>query len=400
MPREIVFAKQAILDKSQKLVGYELLFRQKIDQHDPHANRYATSTLLHAFLSTGYEHVLEGGRGFVNVDELFIKSGSIDILPKEDFVIEVLENVQLMYVAERLERYKKEGYMLALDDFVANRENFDKYMEYFYLFDIVKFDLRDPHVDEDMIQECVNVLKNFGIKALAEKVETKEEYERYKAIGFEYFQGYFFLKPQESSHKTLQPKKKTLLELWSLSDDEFDKIVERLRNEPELSFMIIRLVNSPMFALKKEISSVREALVYLGLRNFKKWILLTLHAQNGDDIASNPKVALAKSRADFLAAAAKVWGLDEDKAHLTGVLSLLEDLFGATKEEIQKQLPFVDKEVVEALTGGSNLYGKLLYIAQRIEQGDFTSWQDIAQSLGKTNEEIAAIYSDALLKER
>ncbi len=400
MPKEIVFAKQPILDRDEKLVGYELLFRQKIDAKNPQSNQYATSALLSAFLSTGYRQVLDGGRGFVNVDELFIKSGSIDILPKEDFVIEILEDVKILYVSERLEKYKKEGYTLALDDFVANRENFDRYMEYFYLFDIVKFDMLDPKVDRKVVQEYVEVLKNFGIKSLAEKVETKEQYEQCKEMGFDLFQGYFFLKPQETSQKTLQPNKRTLLELWSLGDDEFDKIVEKLRNDPELSLMIIKLVNSPMFALKKEISSVREALVYLGLRNFKKWVLLTLYAQNGEDIVSNPKVAVAKSRANFLAAAAKAWGLNEGKAHMTGVLSLLEELLEASKEEIEKQLPFVDKEVVEALTSGDNAYGRLLHIAQRIEQGDFASWQEVSESLGRSSEEIAAIYSDALLKER
>ena len=397
MPKEIVFAKQPILNREEKIEGYELLFRQKVDVNSLQADRYATSVLLSAFLSAGYKQVLGNNRGFVNVDELFIKSGSLDILPKDDFVIEVLEDVEILYVSERLEKYKKEGYILALDDFVANRENFDKYMEFFYLFNIVKFDIQDDGLDESMVEMCVHALKQFGITVLAEKVETKEQYEKYKNMGFDLFQGYFFLKPQESSQKTLQPNKRILLELWSLGDDEFEKIVEKLRENPELSFMIIKLVNSSIFALKKEISSVREALVYLGLRNFKKWILLILYAQDEEDITSNPKINLAKNRANFLTVAAKILGLDEDKAYLTGVLSLLEELFGATKEEIQKQLPFVDKEVVEALTGSKNVYGRLLYIVQRIEHGDFTSWEDIAKAIGKSSEEIAAIYSEALM---
>ncbi len=397
MPKEIVFAKQPILDRSEQLIGYELLFRQEIDPDDPKANRYATSALLSAFLSTGYKQALNGGKGFVNVDELFIKSGGVEILPKEDFVIEVLEDVEILYVVERLEKYKKEGYTLALDDFVANEHNFEKYLDYFYLFDIVKFDLRDPKVDRKRLKEYVDALKHFGIKSLAEKVETKEEYEQCKEIGFELFQGYFFVEPEESSQKALLPSRKKLLELWGMGEDEFDLIVEKLRKDPELSLLIIKLVNSSFFALRKQISSVREALIYLGLRNFKKWILLTLYAQKGDDVASNPKLALAKSRANFLSFAARRWGLDEDKAHLTGVLSLLEDLFGATKEEIEKQLPFVDKEVVEALTTGDNIYGKLLQIAQKIEQGDFTSWKDMAKMMGKSPKEIAEIYSDALL---
>ena len=397
MPKEIVFAKQPILDSNEQLVGYELLFRQEIDHSDPKANRYATSALLSAFLSSGYRQVLNGGKGFVNVDELFIKSGSIEILPKEDFVIEVLEDVEPLYVAERLEHYKKEGYIIALDDFVANEKSFEKYLDYFYLFDIVKFDIRDPKVDKKRLPEYVNTLKHFGIQSLAEKVETKEEYEWCKQIGFELFQGYFFVEPEESSQKTLLPNKRKLLELWAMSEDEFDLIVEKLRNDPELSFVIIKLVNSSFFALRKKISSVREALVYLGLRNFKKWILLTLYAQKGDNVTTNPKLALAKSRANFLSLAARKWGFDEDKAHLTGVLSLLEDIFGATKEEIEKQLPFVDEDVVDALVTGDNFYGKLLKIAQRIEQGDFVGWAELAKSLGKTPKEIAELYSEALL---
>ena len=111
MPREIVFAKQPILNREEKIEGYELLFRQKVDVNSLQADRYATSVLLSAFLSAGYKQVLGNNRGFVNVDELFIKSGSLDILPKDDFVIEVLEDVEILYVSERLEKYKKEGYI-------------------------------------------------------------------------------------------------------------------------------------------------------------------------------------------------------------------------------------------------------------------------------------------------
>ncbi len=394
MPKEIVFARQPILDKDERLIGYELLFRGESPQKDEMKDMKATSSLLTGFLSSDYPSVLQGNKGFVNMDEVLIKSGAIDLLSKEDFVIEILESVEVLHVVDRLERYKKEGFTLALDDFIANQEQFDRYMEFFYLFDIVKFDIKEK-VQKDLLPMIVESLKNFGIKLLAEKVETQEEYEFYKNLGFDYFQGYYFMEPQIASQKMMMPNKRALLELWSMGEDEFDKMVERLKADPELSINILRLLNSSYFNLKKEVSSVSQALVYLGMRNFKKWLLLMLYSQDGD-YKANPWLDLAKSRAHFMSKAAPMMKLDGEKAYLVGILSLFSEAMGQDESKISEELPMLDEEIKRSLISYDTPYGILLQTAKRMEKGDFESWKEEFGALHIDPQELALFYSDAL----
>ena len=393
MEKEIVFAKQPILDGDQKIVGFELLFRNEKERM---SDIQVTSLLLTSFVSGEHTQTLQGKPGFVNMDEVLIKSGAVEVLSPEHFVIEVLENVEILHVIERLERYKKDGYTIALDDFVANDKEFEKYLEFFYLFDIVKFDILDTDIDEQALPRIVESLKNFGIKLLAEKVESEEQYRRYRDLGFDYFQGYYFMEPQIARQKMMMTAKSEILQIWSMGDEEFDLIVEKLKASPKLSLGILKLLNSSFFNLQKEVSSVQQALAYLGMRNLKRWLLLMIYAQEGTDIDANPWVALSVSRAQFLSAAAKRLGLDSDKAHFVGMLSVLSETLGSDREEFLRQLPALDEEIKAAITHYHSPYGKLLQAAKRLERGEFDAVEEEALELGIVPQELQSIYAAAL----
>ncbi len=396
MPKEIVFARQPILDREENLVGYELLFRGKKVAKAKEQDVKATSSMLTGFLGGDYKSALQGKRGFINMDEVLIKSGAVELLPKENFVIEVLETVEILHVVERLERYKKEGYTIALDDFVANEDQFERYVEFFYLFDIIKFDIKEKSMDESSLSMIVESLKNFGIKLLAEKVETKEEYERYRDLGFDYFQGYYFMKPQIASQKMLMPGKREILELWTMGEEEFDKIIEKIKRDPELSINILKLLNSSYFNLQKQISSISQALAYLGIRNFKKWLLLMLYAHEERDAEKNPWLDIAKSRSNFMSETALQIELDREKAYLVGVLSVFGEVMGEDDEMLAQRLPILEEEIKKAIIFHTTPYGKLLAIVKKMERGDFESWSDDAKELHLDPERLATNYTDAL----
>ncbi|WP_201332553.1 EAL and HDOD domain-containing protein [Nitratiruptor sp. YY09-18] len=395
MQKEIVFARQPILDRNEQLVAYELLFRGESKEDNLKSMRM-TSSLLTGFLSNDYQSVLQDKKGYVNMDEMLIKSGAVDLIPKDNFAIEILETVEILHVVDRLEKYKKDGYTLVLDDFIANMDEFDRYLEFFYLFDVVKFDTKAKKIDEEKLVQIVESLRNFGLKLLAEKVETKEEYEKYKDLGFEYFQGYYFMKPEIASQKMMLPQKRSILELWSLGEDDFDVIVKKLAEDPKLSINILKLLNSSYFNLQKEVSSISQALAYLGIRNFKKWLLLMLYSQDGDDIETNPWLDIAIGRGHFMVQAASAFGLDMDKASLVGILSVFGEIMEQEGSKIARELPSLDKEIVDAIVSMDNPYGKLLQIAKKIEKGDFTSWQDEVSQFGMEVQKIASCYTEAL----
>ncbi|SMC09212.1 EAL and HDOD domain-containing protein [Nitratiruptor tergarcus] len=392
MSKEVVFARQPILDREERLFGYELLFRGEKQQL---TDRGATSLVLTGFLFSNFMAVLHRKLGFINIDETLLVSGTIESLPKEYFVIEVLEKVEISRVAHILEKHKKAGFQIALDDFVANWNAFDKYKKFFSLFDIVKFDALHEDLDEDALEKIVISLKKNGIKLLAEKIETKEQYDRFKELGFDYFQGYYFMKPQIARQKIVMPSKNEILKIWSMSEDEFEEIVEALKKSPELSFNILKLINSSYFNLQKEVASISQAVAYLGIKNLKKWLLLMFFAHEGGDFDTNPWVAVAVSRATFLNNIASRLELDSDKAYLVGMLSVLTEVLGE-KEEILAEFPSLDEEIHKAIVAHETPYGLLLRIAQKLERGEFEKINNLVEDLEVKPEEIAKSYSSSL----
>ncbi|BCD59831.1 MULTISPECIES: EAL and HDOD domain-containing protein [unclassified Nitratiruptor] len=389
MQKEIFFARQSILDKDEKLIAYELLFRGKREDNDKLTDIKATCSVLTVFLCNDYQSILHGKRGFINVDEVFIKSDAAQLLPKKDFALEILEDVKLENVLEELEKYKKQGYMLILDDFIVSKEQFEYCKRFFHIFDIVKFDILEKN-DANILQDVVKYLKSIGIKLLAEKVETQEQYEKYKALGFDYFQGYYFMKPEVASQHLLLSRKETILELWNMKDDQFDEVVEKLKNEPSISFKLLKLLNSCYFNLQKKIASIPQALAFLGIKNFKKWLLLMLYAQDDKNIENNPWFDLAKTRAYFMAKVADVLALDSDKAFLIGTLSVFKEVL---EEKFFVQFSLLDEEIINALKRLQNSYGLLLRIVQKLEKGDFESWQN---DIELDSKQIAYFYTQAM----
>ncbi|BCD61783.1 hypothetical protein NitYY0826_C0646 [Nitratiruptor sp. YY08-26] len=393
MSKEVVFARQPILDREERLFGFELLFRGEKKQL---TDRGATSLVLAGFLSSNFMPVLHGKLGFINMDETLLVSGTIEFLPKEYFVIEVLEKVEISRVVQILEKHKKAGFQIALDDFVANWNEFDKYKSFFSLFDIVKFDALHKDLDENALETIAMRLKKNGIKLLAEKIETKEQYDRFKELGFDFFQGYYFMRPQIARQKIVMPSKNEILEIWSMSEDEFEEIVEKLKMSPELSFNILKLINSSYFNLQKEVASIGQAIAYLGIKNLKKWLLLMLFAHEGGDFDTNPWVAVAVSRATFLHKMASILELDSDKAYLIGMLSVLMEVLGDNREEILAEFPSLDEEIRKAIVAHETPYGLLLRIVQQLERGEFEKINNLVEDLEVKPEEIAKSYSSSL----
>ncbi len=398
MHTELLLARQPILDKEERIYGYELLYRsshslanQKFD--DMQATSHTLMALLH---SVDFDDLLMGKKGFINVDAKMLSTQILELLPKEQFVIEVLESVDLTSAKPLLQKARKEGWSLALDDFICNAsalKNLEKFIE---LFDIIKFDMLDPRNDPSTIAQALGILRRYGVRALAEKVESQKVYHELKELGFELFQGYYFAKPQLHATKTINPTKLKILEILAIDPNQTDRIVQALKEEPDLALGLLRLINSSFFALRRPISSVRQALLYLGVDNLRKWLLLMLYAKNEPDPNNNALLQSAKIRAQFMSKAAKECGLDGEKAYLSGILSLVESILGMPTEEVIAKMPFLDKEVETALLGEENAYAKLLHIAQALERGEFYTAKESAKSLGLGEERLAQLYYEAL----
>jgi EAL and modified HD-GYP domain-containing signal transduction protein len=217
---KVFIGRQPIISRNKKIFGYELLFRNSmISDADVMNNIKATaSVIVNALNNIGLKRLIGDKKGFINVDSEILESGIFDLLPKENMVLEILETVELTSsIVELCRKLREEGYQLALDDFIY-REPISPVMS---AANFVKIDL--PMYNRQSLTDVVERLKGYSVKLLAEKVETRDDFELCHSLGFDYFQGYFFAKPSVVTAKSLSPAQLVLIELSrSLSrEDEF-----------------------------------------------------------------------------------------------------------------------------------------------------------------------------------
>jgi c-di-GMP-related signal transduction protein len=293
---QLFLGRQPILDRDQKLVAYELLFRNGTrNSAEVTDGVQATATVIvNAFAELGVEAALGKCRGFINVDEAFLFSDMLELLPRQSVVLEILETVPpTVAVIERCLALKATGFTLALDDVIQLEP---AYAELLALVEIVKVDIQP--LSRVQLMQLVMKLKPMGKQLLAEKVDSREQMEQCLKLGFTLFQGYYFAKPTIIAGKKLEHSKLSLMKLMGLllSDAETSKLEEALKPEPGLTVNLLRMTNSVGAGTSEKITSLRHAITVLGRRQLQRWLQLLVFSSGAQAGASNPLLMLAATR--------------------------------------------------------------------------------------------------------
>lgn len=374
---QIFLGRQPILGREQQLLAYELLFREgpvvagnAVEIVDP---SHATATVIaNAFTELSANEALGPYRGYINVDQEFLFNDLIEALPPKVVVLEILESVQpVPAVIDRCRQLRDKGFSLAIDDVVQVE---DAYLPLIELADIIKVDVLNA--DAAKLEALVQQLKPLGKKLLAEKVESAEQAELCKRLGFELFQGYYFAKPAIIVGKKLNPSQIALLRLLGLimQDAETSEIENAFKVEPGLTVNMLRLTNSVGSGLTTRITSLRHAITILGRRQLQRWLQLLIYTNpKGGVQADNPLLPLAATRgrllellSDRLQPRNREFA---DQGFMVGIMSLMPALLGVPMEEILAQLP-VALRVRQALVEETGQHGQLLKLARATEQTD------------------------------
>lgn len=392
--------RQPILDRGQQIIGYELLFRSAESLFAANfldSQVASASVILTALADFGFQEVLGRHRGFFNVTRQMLMSDAVELLPKDRVVIELLESIMADgEVVERCRTLKELGFTLALDDHLYSPDFHDIYA----LADIVKLDvLQIPRAE---LPDTVRKLRAWPLTLLAEKVETAEEYDFCCGLGFELFQGYYFAHPVVLKQNKVDVAKLTMLQLMKqLSvDTEISEIEETFKQNPGLTYNLLRLVNSVGIGLRERIKTLRHALMVLGLDQLKRWITLALYANNDSNGVQSPLLEVAAMRGklmEYLMGALPRSGGKEhaERAFMAGVLSLIDVLFEVSMEELVEKLNLVD-DVRGALLSRKGVLGDLLILAEKLEQADFVAVNEQLDDCGLTLEQLLAAQLDTI----
>ncbi len=388
-------ARQPILDSNRKTFGYELLFRDGPKNTFPEIDPdKATSRLLSDhFLSTHYQ-TLGKNVGFVNFPYQSLINKVPTLFPSDSLVVEVLEDCKpTPELLNAIREMSKQGYEIALDDFVPNKE-WQPFLPY---ISIIKFDIRIVPIHKAKL--FIDKLKASKIKFLAEKVETYEEFEQARQAGFHYFQGYFFSKPEIIRQKALEPTFLTVIQLCKeIAKEEIDylELETLISKDLSLSYKLLTYVNSSSIVSSK-INSFKQALVYLGEQRIKQFVSLVAIASSTDESKPDYLYGLSLQRARFCELA---WNKankkgDSGLAFLTGMFSLLDSLLDQKLEAIVDEMP-IEEEIKQALLNGNGFLGQILAISKAYEQADWEKVTEVGKQLKLDDTVLSECYDEAV----
>jgi c-di-GMP-related signal transduction protein len=382
----VYLGRQPIIDRNGALNAYELLFRGGAQNRaEVFDDRHATAQVMTRTMGQlGVPAVLGRHHGYVNMSRELLFDDIVHLLPPGRFVLEVLEHVGFdVAVLERLAQLRRVGYRIAFDDVSALTDNLRRALPY---ADIVKVDLLQT--DRAELPALAAAISAAGKTLIAEKVETREDFEYARDLGFELFQGYFFARPQMLRAPRMRASRLALVRLLALvaSDVGVAALEHELRSHPGVVVQLLRLVNSSAYAPGRPISSLREAVLAAGTRQIARWAQLLLYA-SGRDLpwASDPLVQLAGTRSHFMELAARSLAPNDpdfaDAAFMTGIFSLVHVLVGSTATDTLEGLGLA-REITAAVDGQHGELGMLLRVAHACERGDETRAQTLIVEAG------------------
>lgn len=393
---EVYVARQPILNRKKKVYGYELLFRGGATNAFPSIDGdIATSKLLsNSFFNIGIDQLVGGNKAFINFTEHLLVKKVPSLFPKDVLVVEVLENVKPhAEVVQACREIHEQGYTLALDDFFYTSQ-WDPLVS---LAAVIKIDFMADSIDT--IRGYVQKLSRPGLKFLAEKVETHEQFQTALAMGFEYFQGYFFSKPQIVSGKDVSPAKINLVQLVAEAnkpDFRFEELEKIISRDVSISYKLMRYINSPFFKRVHEISSIKQAVVLLGEEGMRRFISLMVMAKLAADKPGElVKASIIRARLCELLGKHAKDKPDGSELFTLGLFSLIDAIMDQDMKDLMKKLPLTES-IKMALTNGQGKLADYLRVAASYETGDWKGFEEGTKKLGIAQEVVPELYLDAL----
>lgn len=356
---DIYVGRQPIFDRKMDVFGYELLYRNSMNNfYEGSDDNKSTAELINnSFLSMHFYELTSGTKAFINFSQDMIIEEIPLLLPKESIVVEVLERIEINdELIESCKNLSRNGYTIALDDFIFD----ESYIPLIEIAHIIKIEF--PLVELESQRNLIKKYKN-RIKFLAEKVETREQYQQALDMGYDYFQGYFFSKPMIIRSKEVDVLNMNLffiLDILNKEEPDFHDMAEAIKSDLGLAYKLLKLANSALLGTRHKIESIKHALVQLGTVEISKLIYLLLLR----DIQSVENKELIKTcliRAKLMELLAIDIGKRNENLEyfLTGMFSSIDVLTNRDMKEILEELP-LREDVKRALLGESNEIRKML----------------------------------------
>jgi EAL and modified HD-GYP domain-containing signal transduction protein len=367
--QHVFVGRQPIYNRELEVVAYELLFRSgESNQAGCVDGDQATSQVIHnTFVEIGLDTIVGEKLAFINFTRGFILQDYAAVFPAHRVVIEVLEDIAVdAKLLTAIRALSVQGYTIALDDFVF-RDHLRPLVE---LADIVKVDILA--LDRPTLQDNAARLRQYNVKLLAEKVETRDDFDFCRHLGFDYFQGYFLCHPDIVKGQRSPANRLSVLRLLAklqAPEIEFDELEAMISQDVVLSYKLLRLINAAIYGLPKKVESIRQALLLLGTRFITAWVSLITLTGIDDKPRELMVTALLRGKmCELLAQAMQLPG--KDIYFTIGLFSVLDAILDLPMSEVLKPLPLAE-DISHALLSHEGIMGQTLHCVIAYERGQW-----------------------------
>ncbi|MDA7817451.1 EAL domain-containing protein [Sulfurimonas sp.] len=365
----INLSKQKIFTKSDKVYAYELIFEDALHDKINFSDtvKETSQIIMNSITNKELNKLLGKNRyAFVNVDETSLSKGILDVLDKDRFILNILENIDLSEkTIAKIIQYKKRGFILSIEHFDSSAEMIVKFSRLFNYIDIIKMDISIS--EPENLEKIVNKFKGTRIKLLAENIETKDEHTKYLDMGFDYFQGYYLDKPEIIEIvDSKEAAQFTILQLIKIikGNDSTEKLESFIKMQPDLSFKLVEFFNnSKKFNVK--IESLTQVITLMGRDKLLRWLMVYLYSEVSTNPASKSILDLAIKRAERMESDAIKE--NKDKAYLAGMFSMLSSIFETDINDLMNHIQ-MDSDITLLVLQNKGIFAASLQRAQIAEK--------------------------------
>lgn len=386
-----LLARQGIYDDKLNIYAYELLFRgqnplmAEVNNQQIDEGHRATSTVIsNLFANLNLADVVGDNLVFINFTRQNLLDGTPLLLPPQQIVIEVLEDMLVdADLIQLIGDLKRQGYRIALDDFIYA----PAWQPLVELADIIKIDVLNQ--DCNQIATTVAPIKDFKGLLLAEKIETKSQFHDCLELGFSLFQGYFLNRPDPVQGQVMTENKSNLLRLMAkLYDPKIrnEQIEDIILQEPKLSYRILKITNSASSYKIKKIDSIQDAIMHLGIIQIRNWVnLLMLSSLDNVPEDTITRTLIRAKMCESLAQ--KDRQADPVQAYTVGMLSLLDAMLNKPLDALLKPIP-LSEPIKNALI---HFHGPLGLILKRTIEYEMAQF-DLLQQDDQAHPDLVLAY--------
>lgn len=395
---DVFIGKQPILNKHEEIIAYELLYRNKNLNVFPNVKQdeATINVIINALFTFGIDRLTDNLPCFVNFSENLIMHDFLFQLNPQNIVIEILEDVEITdRLIERIKELKQFGYQIALDDYTHDGEVTFLHHRLFHLLDILKIDLLYLSIEKRK-----HIAKYFrthypSIILLAEKVETREQYEAAVTDGYTLFQGYFFEQPKIVMSKDIETSSVQYFEILNQlnsSEPDIDVIAKTIERDISLTYKLLKFINTANTRVRSNITSIRQAIMLIGLIELNKWIYLLAVRGTQTATQNNELIHISLFRSKVCEMLAREKGLKNyAEYYLVGMFSNIDAILQIPMEKVANDLPF-STIVRQTISNEETEMTPYLKLAIALQKLDWDAIVQLAEELEFSLESLKKLY--------